>query len=171
MYYLPLVIRGTITDISAGTEQTAQAARFPNGVPCVSDTSMSSWMEYVYQQQPLYNNMTGVPVTISVIDANNNFRDIGTTATDVSGTFGFTWTPDIPGDYKVIASFAGSNSYYPSSADTHFYAGETPTHEPSATAVTGLATTADLMTYILGVGIAIIIAVAIVGLLVLRKKP
>ena len=37
----PITIRGTITDISAGTKQEAQAANFPNGVPCVSDESMS----------------------------------------------------------------------------------------------------------------------------------
>ena len=29
-----LVIRGTVTDISAGTKQNQQAADFPNGVPC-----------------------------------------------------------------------------------------------------------------------------------------
>ena len=34
-----LVIRGTVTDISAGTKQKEQAARFPNGVPAVSDES------------------------------------------------------------------------------------------------------------------------------------
>ena len=29
----PVTIRGTITDIAAGTKQEAQAANFPNGVP------------------------------------------------------------------------------------------------------------------------------------------
>jgi len=166
-----LVISGTVTDISAGTQQSEQLARFPNGVAAVSDESQSLFMEAAYQQQPMYNNMTGVPVTISVIDSNNNFRDIGSTTSDVNGNFGFTWTPDISGDYEVIATFAGSNSYYPSTSSTYFYAGETPTHEPTAPQATGLATTGDLMTYNLGVGIAIIIAIAIVGLLLLRRKP
>jgi len=166
----PITISGTVMDVSPGTQQQLVASNYPYGLPCVSDESQSLFMEAVYQQQPMYNNMTGVPVTISVIDSNNNLRDIGTTTSTASGTFGFTWTPDISGDYTVIASFKGSNSYYPSSGEAHFYAGETPTHEPTATPIAGLATTADLMTYILGVGIAIIIAVAIVGLLVLRKK-
>jgi len=167
----PITISGTVMDVSPGVQQQQTALNFPNGLPCVSDESESLFMEAVYQQQPMFHNMTGVPVTISVVDSNHNFRDIGTTTSDVSGTFAFTWTPDISGDYTVIATFAGSNSYYPSSAEAHFFAGETPTQQPTATPVTGLATTADLMTYNLGVGIAIIIAVAIVGLLVLRKRP
>ena len=32
-----LVIRGTVTDTAAGTKQDEQAARFPHGVPAVSD--------------------------------------------------------------------------------------------------------------------------------------
>jgi len=118
----------------------------------------------------MYSNMTGVQITLSVVDSNGNFRDIGTTTSDVMGNYGFTWTPDIPGNYQVIASFAGTNSYYPSTTSTYLYAGETPTAAPTASPPTGLATTADLMTYIVGVGIAMIIAIAIVGLLVLRKK-
>ncbi len=41
-----------MVDISAGTKQAEQAARFPNGVPVVADESMSAWMEYVYMQKP-----------------------------------------------------------------------------------------------------------------------
>ena len=64
-----VVIRGTVTDISAGTRQKEQAARFSNGVPAVSDESMSSWMEYVYMQKPRPTNVTGVPTIISVVDS------------------------------------------------------------------------------------------------------
>ena len=38
----PVTITGTVTDISAGAQQNAVAANFPNGLPCVSDASMSS---------------------------------------------------------------------------------------------------------------------------------
>ena len=72
-----VTIKGTVTDISAGTKQTVQAANFPNGVPAVSDASMSQWMEYVYMQKSKPMNTTGVPVTLSVVDANGNFRTIG----------------------------------------------------------------------------------------------
>jgi hypothetical protein len=166
----PITITGTILDNSPGTSQLLVKSNYGNGLPCVSDASQSLFMEAVYQQQPMYSNMTGVPITISVIDANNNQREIGTTTSDLSGTFALTWTPDISGDFTVIANFKGSNSYYPSSAEAHFFAGETPTHEPIATPVTGLATTNDLLTYLAAGVIAIIIAIAIVGLLILRKK-
>ena len=62
----PVVITGTVTDISAGTTQAEQAADFPNGVPFASDASMSEWMSYVYQQQPIPTNFTGVQVQLSV---------------------------------------------------------------------------------------------------------
>jgi len=167
----PITITGTITDVSPGTQQQLVASNYPNGLPCISDETQSLFMEAVYQQQPMYNNMTGVPITISVIDSNNNLRDIGTTTSNAMGDFGFTWTPDIAGNYQVIATFKGSNSYYPSSAATFFFAGETPTQAPVVTPQTNAATTTDLMTYNIGVGIAIIIAIAIVGLLMLRRKP
>ena len=55
----------------------------------------ATFMESVYQQQVMPNNITGVPVTINVLDSNNNFRKIGTTITNALGNYGFTWTPDI----------------------------------------------------------------------------
>ena len=113
----PITITGTVTDISAGSQQQAVAANFPNGLPCVSDASMSQFMESVYMQQPMPTNMTGVPVTLSVIDSNGNYRQIGTTTTDRQRNFSFTWTPDIPGTYTVTATFAGSEAYYGSSAE------------------------------------------------------
>ena len=76
-------------------------------------------MEYVYMQKPRPTNTTGVPVTISVVDSNGNFREIGTTTT-TDGFFTLNWKPDITGSYTVYASFAGSESYYPSHAVTSF---------------------------------------------------
>ncbi len=166
----PVTITGTITDISAGSEQAAVALSYPNGLPCVSDASMSPWMEHVYMQQPLPNNVTGVPVTINVIDANGNFRTIGTATSDLNGFYSLNWTPDISGSYTVIASFAGTQSYYPSSASAAFYASEpaaTPTPAPVVNAPPtemyfALSTT------------AIIIAIAIVGAILailVKKRP
>lgn len=116
----PVVIKGTVTDISAGTKQEVQVARFPNGVPAVSDDSMGAWMEYVYMQKPRPTDTTGVPITIDVIDANGNYRNIGMTTSDEFGKFSLTWTPDIEGDYTVIARFTGSESYWPSYDKTSF---------------------------------------------------
>jgi outer membrane protein assembly factor BamB len=166
----PVTITGTITDISAGSQQEVVAANFPNGLPCVSDDSMSQFMEYAYQQQPMPTNTSGVPVTLSVIDSNGNYRQIGTTTTSASGTFGFNWTPDIPGSYEVTANFAGTQSYYGSSAQTYFYA-NAPAATPAPTA-TPSASVAD--TYFVPAVTGIIVAIAIgfaITILVLRKRP
>jgi hypothetical protein len=167
-----MVIRGTVTDISAGTKQNAQAARFPNGVPAVSDSSQSAWMEYVYMQKPRPTDATGVPVTISVVDANGNYREIGTTTSDSDGFYSLQWTPDIEGKYTVYASFAGSESYWPSHAVSAFAvdsAAATPA--PTEAPPSNLVTTTDLLIYLVAGVVAIIIAIAVVGMLLLRKRP
>ena len=164
-----LVIRGTIADISAGSQQAEQSARFPNGVPVVSDADQSLWMEYVYMQQPK-PHASGVPVEISVVDSNHNFRVIGTTISDENGAYSLTWVPDITGNYTVTASFAGSQSYYPSSVETSFSVDSpaaTPTTPPSAPA-----SNTDM--YILGSAITIIIVIIVVGAVIVmmqRKRP
>ena len=166
----PITITGTITDIAAGSKQSAVALNYPNGLPCVSDASMSPWMESVYMQQPMPTNLTGVPVTLSVVDSNGNYRTIGTTTSNIYGTYSLTWTPDISGDYTVIAEFAGTQSYYPSNAATTFHASPTSaTTAPTAAPLTDVATKANLMTFMAIGVIAIIIAIAVVGLLLLRK--
>ena len=127
-------------------------------------------MKYVYQQFPRPSNTKGVEVTLSVVDANGNYRDIGTTTTDADGFYSFNWTPDISGKYTVYASFTGSASYYPSHAVAAFVAEEaqaTPTTAPDVTLP-------PLETYIIGIGVAIIVAIAIVGDIVLgaiKKRP
>src|SRR5208282_5171212 len=113
---------------------------FPAGVPCVSDASESYFMEYVYQQQPVPTDVTGVPVTLTETDHNGNTYTIGTTTSDSSGTWAYNWTPPIPGNYTIVATFAGSNSYYGSCAETHIYASSpAPTAAPTASPPTGLA--------------------------------
>jgi len=145
----PVVIRGTVTDIAAGTKQDEQAARFPNGVPAVSDASMSAWMEYVYMQKPRPTNVIGVPVTLSVVDANGNYREIGATTSN-DGFFAFNWRPDIGGQYTVYASFAGSESYWPSHAMTSFVV-DSP--QPTATPQAELLLPPTEM-YVIGIGTA-----------------
>ena len=147
-----MLIQGTVTDISAGTKE--QATRFPNGVPAVADASMSDWMLYVYKQFPRPTDVAGVEVTLSVLDANNNYREIGKTTSDSDGFYRLLWKPDIPGTYTVIASFAGSESYWPSHAETAFGVMEAP--EPTAGPEPEPPSMTD--TYVLGVGAAIIIA-------------
>jgi hypothetical protein len=163
-----LVISGTVTDISAGTKQKEQAARFPQGVPAVSDASQTQWMAYVYQQQPRPTNVVGVPVTLSVVDANGNYREIGTTTT-TDGYFSLNWKPDIEGLYTIYASFKGSESYYPANAISSF-AVDPAAPTPIPTAHISPPATEN---YIIGSTAAIIVAIAIVGALILfvsRKR-
>jgi hypothetical protein len=166
-----VVIRGSVMDISSGTTQSQQAAVFPDGVPVASDAVMKDWMGYIYQQKPLPSNFEGVPVTLDVLDSNGNYRNIGSATTDATGMYSFTWTPDIPGDYTVIAQFKGTNSYWPSAAETTFNIMDAaPTASPApATAQS----TADqyFIPAIAGLFVLIIIVLALVVLLMVRKKP
>jgi hypothetical protein len=164
-----LVISGTITDISAGTADSDRSARFPNGVGCVNEASQEAWMEYVYMQQPKPTNASGVPVTLSVVDANGNYRTIGQTTSTTEGYFTYTWCPDIAGDYIVYASFGGSESYWPSEAVSSF----TVATEPHATAAPTAAPASLADQYFLPGVAAIIIVIIIVGvlnMLMQRKK-
>ena len=165
-----LIISGSITDISAGTTDADRSARFPNGVGCVSDDSQTDWMAYVYMQQPKPTNATGVPVTLSVVDANGNYRTIGTTTSTTEGYYTYTWTPDISGTYVVYANFGGSESYWPSTAVSSFVVDEpaAPTAAPTQQPVS----VADQ--YFLPGIAAVIVVIVIVGALIIlmqRKHP
>jgi hypothetical protein len=169
----PVVISGTVMDVSAGTQQTEQKADFSNGVPCASDASMTAWMGYVYQQQPEPTNFTGVTVTLTAIDPNHNFITLGTATTDTSGNYGFSWTPpSVLGPYQITATFSGTNSYYGSTSTTYCTVQQAlATPAPTATPVTGLATALDLTYGIVAAIIVIIIIGAILAMLMLRKRP
>ncbi len=158
-----VIIAGTVLDQSPAQQ----------GKACVSKASMSTWMEYLHMQKPIPSNVTvtGVPVSIDAVDPNGNYVHIADVTSDVSGTFSYMWTPGNAGKYTVTATFMGDDSYGSSWAETAVgvvqaqQTTSTPTVAPS-----NLATTTDLMTYIVALGIAIIIAIAIVGALLLRKK-
>ncbi len=167
----PITISGTITDISAGAKQQAVAANFPNGLPCISDASMTPFMEAVYQQQQMPLDASGVPVTLSVVDSNGNYRTIGTPVSNIYGTYSYTWTPDISGDYTIIANFAGTNSYYPSTASAAFHASQpAATSAPTNASTQSSASDMYLLPGIIGIIIAIVVGFAIT-ILILRKRP
>jgi outer membrane protein assembly factor BamB len=164
-----VLVEGTVIDTAAGTKQNEQAARFPNGVPAVSDESMTPWMEYIYQQKPFPQDAVGVNVTISVLDPNGNVYDVGTTTSNTDGTYKLMFTPEVPGEYTVVASFTGSESYWPSHAATAIGVEEAPAATPEPTPIP--ASIADI--YLLPATIGIIVAIAVVGLviiLMLRKR-
>ena len=167
-----VVIQGTVMDTCSGSQEPTVKADFPNGLPCVSDASMAPWMAYVYDQQIEPANFTGVTVTLTAIDPNGNYITLGSATTDVNGMFHYTWTPpNVPGTYTVTATFAGTNGYWPSSDETNMVVQGPVAAAPTPAPVSGLATMSGLTYGIAAAVIAIIIAIAIVGLLIIRKKP
>jgi hypothetical protein len=164
-----VVVEGMVTDISPGTQQYSRTARFPNGVPAVADENQSDWMLYVYKQFARPADAVGVEVVISVLDPNNNCYEVGRATSDASGFYHLSFTPPVPGDYTVYATFAGSKAYYGSSAETAITVDSAPAATPGPTPTPAPMTD----TYILGSTIGIIVAIIVVGLLLfllLRKR-
>ncbi|HEY9760524.1 MAG TPA: hypothetical protein V6C97_35520 [Oculatellaceae cyanobacterium] len=166
----PVLITGSVTDISPGTATAELKMRFPNGVPAVSDASQSQWMLYVYKQFECPTNATGVDVILSVVDGNGNYRVIGTTTADSNGKYSYAWQPDISGKYTVYATFAGSAAYYSSTGQDAFIVKDAPATTAAPTALPQSA--AD--TYFVP-AVAVILVVLVVGIgmimLALRKRP
>jgi len=163
----PVLVKGMVTDVSAGAKDSALTARFPNGVPAVADENMSDWMKYVYMQFERPADVVGVEVLISVLDPNNNYYEVGRTTSDASGMFKLMFTPEVPGEYTVVASFAGSKAYWGSYAETAIGVEEAPVATPAPTPTPAPMTD----TYILGSTAGIIIAIVIgFALLLLRKR-
>jgi len=164
-----VTITGTVTDQSpSGRHNVAGSLDFAlKGTPAISDADMEAWMEYLFQQRPMPSNAKGVNVTLDAIDPNGNFIHIGTTTSDSASNFGLSWTPEVPGTYQIIATFGGSAAYGPSYSTAYMTVGEAP---PVVAEPQPAPAQPPLDMYILYATVAIIIAVAIVGLLLLRKK-
>jgi hypothetical protein len=169
-----IMITGTVTDqTDSGRINAAGSTDFLlKGTPAISDASMAAWMQYMFQQAPMPSNATGVPVTLDAIDPNGNFITIGNVTSDMTGTYGCAFTPQTPGTYHIIATFAGSNSYYSSFAETYMAVNASPTTpEPTASTapLSESAIESSMMSYTAIAAIAIIVAIAVVGVLLLRK--
>jgi len=164
-----VVIEGTVTDQSAGTKQQEQAARFPNGVPAISDEDQEDWMEYVYMQQPIPGDAIGVEVSLDAVDPNGNFVHIDTATSDMSGFYSYMWEPEHEGKYTIIATFEGSKSYWPSYAETAVGVGPAPAPiqpiEPEVPAEAPLITTEVAI-----IAVVIVAVIGIVAYWALRKR-
>lgn len=153
-------ITGSVLDMSPAQSGTA----------AISEQDMSAWMEYLHRQRAKPTNATGVTVDLTALDPNGNMINIGQATSNTDGTFGFSWTPEVPGLYQIAAKFAGSASYGSSTASTYLTAVEgnvTPSPTPLP-----LTTTTDM--YFIPAVVGIIIAIAIgfaITILMLRKRP
>jgi outer membrane protein assembly factor BamB len=169
-----LLIQGSVLDTSPASYDTTLTTTFANGVPAVSDSNMSVWMDYLHMQNSTMLNAPpqciGVPVTLTAVDPNNNTITIGTTTSDDKGNYGLQWTPTMPGVYHIYATFAGSDSYYTSSASTYATVGLAASSPvPSTTAQVSVSNSDMLMYLAIGI-VAIIIAIAVATVLIIRKK-
>jgi len=164
-----VLVEGTVLD-----QSPAQP-----GTPCVSKDSMTTQMSYLHLAYPIdgiWHNetITGVPVSLSAMDSNGTYYNIGTTTTNgYGGTFGMAWTPPKQDTYTILANFAADDSYGSSMATTTVTVGPAPATNTNNDGNTGVSTSPDYTMTIIGVGIAVIIAVVIavaVAVLLLRKR-
>jgi len=164
------LIQGSVIDMSPATQEYASQVKFPNGVPAVSDADMSEWMDYLYfQNATLLNDPPipdGVTVSISALDSNGAYTDLGTTTSDYAGKFAITWTPTTKGLYKIFATFTGSDSYYSSYDETALSVVEAPKAPTNGGAQTE---TVDNTMLLYGILVAVIIAI-VIGLLAFFRK-
>jgi len=121
----PFMITGTVTDQSPGSPNT----------PAIADENMAEWMEYLHMQKQYPANAKGVNVILTAVDPNGNVQIIGTVTSDTSGMFKKSWTPPVPGEYTITATFTGSASYGESFANAAIVAEEAtapaPTESPT----------------------------------------
>jgi outer membrane protein assembly factor BamB len=154
-----VLLTGTVTDQSPGAKDT----------PAIADEDMTAWMEYMYHQRPIPMNAKGVPVKLETLDPNGNFYEIGTVTSDASGMYKLMWEPPVPGEYTIIATFEGSDSYGSSYAETAIGVGPAPAAggqiEPEPTQGFALGTTELAI-----IAVVIIAVVGIVAFWALRKR-
>jgi len=172
------MIKGTVMDVSPGTEYIEQKLRFPDGVPAISDEDQSEWMMYVYKQLKRPEDPTGVTVKIEVVNPNNEYEMLGTTTSDAYGNYALAFEPDVEGTYMIIATFTGSNSYYGSIATSYLTVAD-PIPVDVDVDLSGVeesvsdveSSVSDLTTYLLAILAVVIIAllVAVYSLLKSRK--
>ena len=154
-----VMITGSVTDLSPAQP----------GTPCVSAESMGAWMEYLHMQKPLPTNVIGVEISLDAVDPNGNSVHIGTVTSDgMTGMYQKMWEPEIAGEYTIYATFAGDESYGSSVAAAPVGIIEAPA---TSAPTTPISQASDNSMIVVGTGLAVIIAVAIVGLLILRKRP
>ena len=157
-----VLIEGTVLD-----QSSAQV-----GTPCVSKESMVTQMQYLHKQQPIdgmWHNetITGVPVTLTAIGSDGTVLDIGMATTNgYYGTFSKAWSPPKEDTYTITATFAGDDSYGSSAAATAVSVDLAKTTTSSTEQIQVAPDNTPL--YI--VGVAIIIAIVLATLLILRKR-
>ncbi len=145
-----VLIKGMVTDQSTGQVGTA----------AISDANMNEWMAYVHQQQPCPTQATGIPVKLQAISSDGSTTDLGTVTSDSYGLFKKMWNPQNAGEYTIVATFQGTNSYGSSYSETAIgVQAASDAHE---------GTVANEVYYVI-IALIIILILAIAVLLLLRR--
>lgn len=165
-----LMISGSVTDVSPGTEADKIAMRFPNGVPAVSDASMSEWMLYVYKQFEQPSTAKGVPVSIDAVDPNGNYIHLADATTDSSGSYNAMVKPEAAGQYTIYVTFAGTGAFYGSYASTGLGVEQGAQSTPTTT-TQSVSMTDQYFLPIAGIIIVIALIGVVLSLLALKRHP
>jgi hypothetical protein len=160
-YGSSVLIEGTVTDQSPGAP----------GTPAIADKDQQPWMEYLYMQQTKPTNVSGVEVSLNTWDPNGNYVNIKNVTSDSSGTYSYLYTPEVPGQYTIIASFAGSKSYGSSTATTTIGVSETPATSPTPTAIPASVADTYFVPATIGIIIAIALVIALQVVILLKRRP
>ncbi len=168
-----VLVEGTVTDQSSGGRQdsSGNVVKALKDSPAIADEYMGSWMDYWYAQRPMPSDAKGVEVSISVIDPNGNYKDIGTTTSDATGKFAYAFTPEVPGTYQVIANFVGSKAYGPSFATTYLTVDESASPAPTSSPLPLSISEQYFIPAIAGLFAAIVVVGAMLAILLLKKRP
>jgi hypothetical protein len=176
-----VMVTGTVTD---------QTPQFKD-TPAISDASMGKWMEYMAMQKTIPGDAKGVDVMLIAIAPDGTTENIGTATSDLAGNYGIMWQPKQEGQYQIIATFAGSESYGSSFGTTYIGVGAAqaaPTVAPTTAAPTTAAPTTaapttaapsttapepgnNTMTYVyVGIAAVLIIVVILAAAITLRRR-
>jgi hypothetical protein len=159
-----IVIQGTVTDQSPGKP----------GTPAISDKDQGAWMNYLYEQQPQPDHVTGVPVWLIATGPDGSHTTIGTVTSDAAGHYAAAWNPTGQGLYTIAAVFEGTNSYWGSTAETSIVVGSAPNPSPTSpqpstpTVPPGGIGGSEL--FLIIAAIVVIIVVVAVAVLLRRRK-
>jgi outer membrane protein assembly factor BamB len=178
-----VLIEGTVADVCAGAKKLVQEGKF-TFVPAVADEYMGAWMEYLYMQKPIPGDAKGVSVKLAAVASDGTVIDIGTVTSDMSGMFKKLWAPPAEGEYTVIATFEGSESYWPSYAETAVgvTAALAPSVQPSASPSASVGPSVSpsvappavsapsVNVYVVVAAVVVVVAVVAAVALMLRKK-
>ena len=127
-------------------------------------------MEYLFMQQSYPADAKGVPVHLATIDPNGNYFDIGTVTSDINGNYGIPFTPSVPGTYQILANFAGSNAYGPSTASTYIAVADVPAVTQATTTPQPVSVTETYFIPAIAGLFAFVAIMSLVTILLVRKR-